>query len=106
MATPRISAFPKCYLEDIALGRMSLLDWIDMSVELEPDGLELYSGWLQDRSSAALAEVKRRADSYGLPLIAAPTTADSSMPSAAKAASLSVSPRPAPAGAACGRTAR
>jgi len=63
MAPPQISAFPKCYLEDIALGRMSLLDWIDMSVELEPEGLELYSGWLHDRSSGALVEVKRRAAS-------------------------------------------
>jgi len=68
MSIPRISAFPKCYLEDIAAGRMGLLEWIDMSVALEPDGLELYSGWLDDTSAGALRRIRARADAHGLPL--------------------------------------
>ncbi len=68
MSAPRISAFPKCYLEDIADGTMGLLEWIDMSVELEPDGLELYSGWLDDTSEGALRRIRDRADKHGLPL--------------------------------------
>ncbi len=68
MNAPRLSAFPKCYLDDIALGRMELADWIDMSVELEPEGLELYSGWLKDTAPAALARIRRQAEAHGLPL--------------------------------------
>jgi sugar phosphate isomerase/epimerase len=38
----RISAFPKCYLDDISLGRMSVFDWIHMARTLDADGLEMY----------------------------------------------------------------
>ena len=68
MSAPRLSAFPKCYLDDIALGRMELATWIDMSVQLEPEGLELYSGWLRDTCSATLARIRRQAEAHGLPL--------------------------------------
>ena len=68
MVGPRIAAFPKCYLEDIVAGRLALLDWMDLAVTLEPEGLELYAGFLPDKSSTALTRVRRRADSRGLPL--------------------------------------
>jgi len=68
MAAPRIAAFPKCYIEDLVAGRMDLLDWIDQSVELEPEGLELYAGFLPDRSSSALRRVRQRSEGLGLPL--------------------------------------
>lgn len=42
----KISAFPKCYLEDIANGKMSLFEWIDMAKNLDADGLELYDLFL------------------------------------------------------------
>jgi sugar phosphate isomerase/epimerase len=42
----KISAFPKCYLEDIATGKMSLFDWIEMAKTLDADGLELYDQFL------------------------------------------------------------
>src|SRR3954452_21464197 len=42
----KISAFPKCYLEDIANGKMSLFDWIEMAKSLDADGLELYDLFL------------------------------------------------------------
>jgi sugar phosphate isomerase/epimerase len=42
----KISAFPKCYLEDIANGKMSLFDWIEMAKGLDADGLELYDQFL------------------------------------------------------------
>ncbi len=38
----KISAFPKCYLEEISLGRMSVFDWIRMATSLDADGLEMY----------------------------------------------------------------
>ena len=43
----KISAFPKCYLEDISLGRMSVFEWIRMARSLDADGLEMYEGFLR-----------------------------------------------------------
>jgi sugar phosphate isomerase/epimerase len=40
-----ISAFPKCYLEQIASGQMSVFDWIEMAGKLDADGLEMYTGF-------------------------------------------------------------
>jgi sugar phosphate isomerase/epimerase len=42
---PKISAFPKCYLESIARGDMSVFEWIDMAQALDADGLEMYEGF-------------------------------------------------------------
>ncbi|MFO0905147.1 MAG: sugar phosphate isomerase/epimerase family protein [Pirellulales bacterium] len=61
---PRLSAFPKCYLDDIAGRRsMSVFDWIEMARSLDADGLEMYEGFFEslddaylDRLSAALAD--------------------------------------------------
>ena len=41
----RISAFPKCYLEDIAAGRMTVFEWIERARQLDADGLEMYTGF-------------------------------------------------------------
>lgn len=40
-----ISAFPKCYLEDIAAGKMSVFEWIEQAKQLDADGLEMYEGF-------------------------------------------------------------
>ncbi len=40
-----ISAFPKCYLEEIASGKMSVFEWIEQAKQLDADGLEMYSGF-------------------------------------------------------------
>jgi sugar phosphate isomerase/epimerase len=40
-----ISAFPKCYLEEITNGNMSVFEWIDMAKQLDADGLEMYTGF-------------------------------------------------------------
>jgi sugar phosphate isomerase/epimerase len=58
----KISAFPKCYLEQIAGARtMSVFDWIDMAHSLDADGLEMYDGFFTslepsylDRIAAAI----------------------------------------------------
>lgn len=43
---PRISAFPKCFLEEIAGARtMLVFDWVDMARSLDADGLEMYDGF-------------------------------------------------------------
>jgi sugar phosphate isomerase/epimerase len=40
-----ISAFPKCYLEVIASGKMSVFEWIEQAKQLDADGLEMYEGF-------------------------------------------------------------
>jgi sugar phosphate isomerase/epimerase len=42
----KISAFPKCYLDDISVRRsMSVFEWIEMSRSLGAEGLEMYEGF-------------------------------------------------------------
>ena len=42
----KLSAFPKCYLDEIAGRRtMSVFDWIAMARGLDADGLEMYDGF-------------------------------------------------------------
>ena len=50
----KISAFPKCFLEEISSGRMSVFDWINMAQQLDADGLEMYSGFLTSSSASYL----------------------------------------------------
>ena len=61
-----IAAFPKCWLEDIVKGRMSLFNWIDTSTELECDGLELYSGFLESYKNEYLRKVRNKIESLGM----------------------------------------
>lgn len=43
----RISAFPKCYIDDIAKhGTLSVFEWVDMARSLGAEGLEMYEGFL------------------------------------------------------------
>ena len=53
----KISAFPKCYLEAISNGQMSVFDWIEMAKQLDADGLEMYSGFFTSLEIAYLDRV-------------------------------------------------
>lgn len=54
----QLSAFPKCYLDDIAGTRtMSVFDWIRMARELDADGLEMYEGFFTSLEPGYLDEV-------------------------------------------------
>jgi len=55
----KIAAFPKCYIEDISSGKMSLFNWIDMATTLEVEGLELYSKFLENFDTNYLKQVRR-----------------------------------------------
>lgn len=57
-----IAAFPKCWIEDISSGRMKLERWIELSAELECDGLEMYSLFLTSHKPSYLADIRRRAE--------------------------------------------
>lgn len=44
--TPKVSAFPKCYIDRIAGERsMTVFQWIEMARSLDADGLEMYEGF-------------------------------------------------------------
>ena len=61
-----LAAFPKCWIEDISEGRMRLEAWIDASAELECDGLELYSGFLQSSERSYLRQIRKRIEALGM----------------------------------------
>ncbi|RLS72513.1 MAG: sugar phosphate isomerase/epimerase [Planctomycetota bacterium] len=55
---PRISAFPKCYLEEISQKRtMSVFDWIQMAKDLPAEGLEMYEGFLWELTDSFLGKL-------------------------------------------------
>lgn len=46
---PRLAAFPKCYMDELCVHRtMTLSQWIELASSLGIDGLEFYSGFLDD----------------------------------------------------------
>ncbi len=56
---PKISAFPKCYLDEIAGARtMSVFDWIEMAKGLPADGLEMYDGFFTSTSREYLDRLR------------------------------------------------
>jgi sugar phosphate isomerase/epimerase len=68
----KIAAFPKCYIEDIAVKRtMSLFEWIEMARSLPAEGLELYEGFLASHDDAyldSLDEALQRAG-FAMPMM-------------------------------------
>src|SRR6476660_7398380 len=55
----RISAFPKCYLDQLAGQRsMSVFDWIEMARSLPAEGLEMYDGFFASLEPAYLDRVR------------------------------------------------
>ncbi len=62
----KISAFPKCWIEDICEGRMSLFQWIDLSEGLGCEGLEMYTGFLESYDGAYLKKVRNYVEGRGM----------------------------------------
>jgi sugar phosphate isomerase/epimerase len=55
---PKISAFPKCYLDDIAGRRsMTVFEWIAEARSLAADGLEMYDGFSTSTDDAFIDRV-------------------------------------------------
>jgi len=55
---PKLSAFPKCYLDAIAGDRsMTVFDWIEQARRLDADGLEMYEGFFTSLEPAYLDSV-------------------------------------------------
>src|SRR5947208_16824005 len=63
---PKISAFPKCYIEQIAAQRsMSIFDWIEMAKALDADGLEMYDGFFTSLEPGYLDSVRAAIEAAG-----------------------------------------
>ena len=68
----QLSAFPKCYLDDIAGTRtMTVFDWITMARGLDADGLEMYEGFFTSLEPAYLDEVGEaiHAAGFAMPML-------------------------------------
>jgi sugar phosphate isomerase/epimerase len=63
---PRLAAFPKCYLDELCVHRtMTLVEWIEIGATLGVEGLEFYSGFIED-NEAFLREAKASLEKHGL----------------------------------------
>src|SRR5262245_25014000 len=63
---PRISAFPKCYIEQIAAQRsMTVFDWIEMAQALDADGMEMYDGFFTSLEPGYLDTVRDSLEAAG-----------------------------------------
>src|SRR5262245_23631184 len=61
-----ISAFPKCYIDQIAGQRsMTVFDWIAMARTLDADGLEMYDGFFTSLDGGYLDQVGEAIHSAG-----------------------------------------
>jgi sugar phosphate isomerase/epimerase len=46
---PRLAAFPKCFMDELCVHKtMSVFEWIELASTLGVDGLEFYSGFLEN----------------------------------------------------------
>jgi sugar phosphate isomerase/epimerase len=64
---PKLSVFPKCYMDDLCVTRtMSLFEWIDLAATLDVDGLEMYPGYFTSFEPDYVAQVKQHAEAKGL----------------------------------------
>src|ERR1039457_1265355 len=63
---PRLAAFPKCFMDELCVHKtMTLFEWIELAATLGVEGLELYSGFLED-SEVFLQDVKSALERHRL----------------------------------------
>jgi sugar phosphate isomerase/epimerase len=63
---PKIAVFPKCYMDELCVHHtMTLFEWIEIAATLEVDGVEFYSGFLED-SEVFLKDAKASLEKHRL----------------------------------------
>lgn len=63
---PRLAAFPKAYMDALCVdGSMTLRQWVELSAELDVDGLEFYAGFLDLPDAAAAGPYRRMVEDQG-----------------------------------------
>ena len=66
MLRPKLAVFPKCYMDQLCVHRtMTLVEWIELAAALGVDGLEFYSGFLED-DEAFLQKVRAALERHNL----------------------------------------
>jgi len=64
---PKLSAFPKCYMDELCVTKtMTLFEWIDLAASLGVDGVEMYPGFFESFEPDYLDRVKQHLDARGL----------------------------------------
>jgi sugar phosphate isomerase/epimerase len=62
---PRISVFPKCWFDELADGRMPLVDWVRRAATLGGEGVEHYDGFFRSLAPADVDPVIRVMEETG-----------------------------------------
>jgi sugar phosphate isomerase/epimerase len=63
----RLSAFPKCYMDDLCVAKtMTLFEWIDLAASLGVDGVEMYPGFFESFEPEYLDRVRERLAAHKL----------------------------------------
>ena len=63
---PKLAVFPKCYLDQLCVHRtMTVFEWIELAATLGVDGLEFYSGFLEENETF-LNHVKAALETHSL----------------------------------------
>ena len=61
-----LSAFPKCYMDQLCVtGEMTVDDWIERSQELDVDGLEFYWGFTPHQDHGELKRLRQKVGEQG-----------------------------------------
>jgi len=66
---PKIGLMPRCYLNDIAAGRIDLLAWLDDAACLEPEGHELHAAFFEGKPCSHAHRVRCHAEALGTPVV-------------------------------------
>jgi sugar phosphate isomerase/epimerase len=63
---PQLAAFPKAFMQALCKdGTMKLSEWIGLAAELDIDGLEWYSGFLEMENEANWSPFRKQVESHG-----------------------------------------
>lgn len=64
---PKLAVFPKAYMDDLCVdGTMLVKDWLDIAGELDVDGVEWYSGFIENKESSNWRVFRSMAEDRGL----------------------------------------
>jgi len=64
---PKLSAFPKCYMDELCVSKtMTLFEWLGLAATLGVDGVEMYPGFFESFAPEYLERVKAELLKHGL----------------------------------------
>ena len=64
---PKLSVFPKCYMDELCVTRtMTLFEWVELAASLGVDGVEMYPAFFESFEPDYLDRVKQQLDRFHL----------------------------------------